>query len=109
MATDLEEGLVVQTTAFGGGFVVEVAGEIDLSTAPGLETRLTTAINYATAVLVVDLEAVTFMDAAGLTALLRANKCAQAARMRLVLQRPPPICRRLVGIAGLESMLEMRD
>jgi hypothetical protein len=53
------------------------AGDIDLATAPDLHTHLCAAIDAmisnAGGVVIVDLSAVTFMDASGLTALIRAE------------------------------------
>lgn len=51
--------------------VVAVAGEIDLATAPLLEGTLR---QYTERDLIVDLSAVTLLDASGLTALIRTRK-----------------------------------
>ena len=51
--------------------VVAVAGEIDLATAPLLEGTLRW---YVDCDIIVDLSAVTFLDASGLTAFIRSHK-----------------------------------
>ena len=51
--------------------VVAVSGEIDLATAPVLEDRLR---GYVDCDIIVDLSAVTLLDASGLTAFIRSHK-----------------------------------
>ena len=59
-------------TVEGPATVVAPRGEIDLSTAPALEDRLKSAAGDGATALIVDLEAVTFMDSSGLQALCTA-------------------------------------
>ena len=59
--------------------LVTVAGEIDIATVPALHERLTLLAATGRAV-VVDLDQVTFIDAAGLGALAGAARQAAAAR-----------------------------
>lgn len=51
--------------------VVEVTGEIDVSSAPHLRDRLLALLNRGAASLVVDLRGVTFIDSTGVGSLLR--------------------------------------
>ncbi|MEU5266813.1 STAS domain-containing protein [Amycolatopsis sp. NPDC021455] len=64
--------------------VVEVGGEVDLSTAPLLETALAEHVRACPGVLRVDLGQVGFLGAAGLRALVRAQRDAEAAGVHLV-------------------------
>jgi anti-anti-sigma factor len=84
--------LQLTTRCLHGHQVVVVAGEIDISTTPVLNAYLLNAA-YTTSGkggidLVVDLSAVTFMDASGLTVLLRADHRARRAGGRLRLAAP---------------------
>ena len=56
--------------------VVQVAGELDMVTAPHLDSRLLDQIDKRDGHIVVDLSAVTFLGAAGLTSLVRAREAA---------------------------------
>jgi anti-sigma B factor antagonist len=53
-----------------GMVIVSVAGEIDLATAPMLETAVDEAIESGPAVLILDLSAVTFLASVGLQTLV---------------------------------------
>ena len=58
--------------------VVNAEGEIDLLTAPRLESEIFDAIGAQTSAVVVDLSGVTFMDSSGISALLRGRRQADA-------------------------------
>src|SRR5690349_18807117 len=64
--------------------VVEVGGEIDVCTAPLLEAGLAEHVRACPGVLRVDLGQVGFLGAAGLRALVRACRDAEAAGVHLV-------------------------
>lgn len=83
--------------------VVDVAGEVDLATAPCLHAYLVPLIDGATGPLILDLGAVTFMDARGLTALLAIRAHANAATIPLRLAAPPSPVRRLLRLTRLEA------
>ncbi len=86
------------------GAVVRVEGEVDIASAPALRSLLTRA-NHARDVLV-DLSGVTFMDCAGLSALLQAR--AQHAG-RLALRSPPPSLRRILVALDIEDAFTIMD
>jgi anti-sigma B factor antagonist len=85
--------------------VVMVAGEIDLATAPVVYTYLRAAVDAhrgtAGRVVTVDLSEVTFMDASGLTALLRAQAHSRRQGGDLQLAALCPRITRLLHITGL--------
>ena len=68
-----------------GTYVVFVAGEVDLSTAPALATSLAVPTLDRARSIVVDLSTCTFMDASGLMALVGANERLSASGSRLAL------------------------
>lgn len=87
---------------------VRIAGEVDLTTAPQLETALTNAL-HGTRVVVVDLREVTFMDSTGLHALLEADRNATKIASRLVCVRGSHSLSRLFALAGIERHLQIVD
>jgi anti-sigma B factor antagonist len=66
--------------------VLSVAGEVDLVTAPDIETAVTRELDGGATLLVVDLSGVTFFGSLGLAVLIRTGADAEerAAALRLV-------------------------
>ncbi|AUY48353.1 STAS domain-containing protein [Streptomyces sp. CB01881] len=81
-------------------FIVRANGEIDLDTAPALRRTLAAALESHREV-VLDLSEVTFMDCAGLGALVRARNQADRSGRRLVLHDAG---RRVVRLLKLTSL-----
>jgi anti-anti-sigma factor len=85
--------------------VLSVAGELDLATARDLRRRLEQHRDTPTEI-VVDLDAVTFIDCAGLRPLLEARATFGD---RLFLQSVPPRVSRLLTLLKLEHSLPVID
>lgn len=60
--------------AEGGRTVVEVSGEVDVYSAPALDTHLTDLIDGGQSRLIIDLRRVDFLDSTGLGVLVKALK-----------------------------------
>jgi anti-sigma B factor antagonist len=90
--------------------VIMVAGDIDLSTVDHFSDALGRGSARPGADVVVDLEEVTFIDAAGLGALVRAHKAitGQNHRRMIIRNVPPPACR-LFDITGLSKIFDVRS
>jgi len=89
-----------------GHVVIEVAGELDIATAPLLHERLADIIEaQGNLAVVLDLAGLTFIDSSGLTALVTAHKRLAAHGGRLNLTRPCPATRRAIEITGLHRVL----
>ena len=86
--------------------LVTVAGEIDIATAPVLAERLSALAATAGAV-VVDLDQVSFMDAAGLGVLDRVAQFAAAQRASLQVVCADHRIRRLFHITGLDETIPL--
>jgi anti-sigma B factor antagonist len=102
-------GLQVTTTA--GYTVVEVAGEIDLNSAPDLRGRLHEAIDAGSRRLVVDLRQVDFIDSVGLGVLIGARRRLLAragddASIQLVCAEG--LVLRLLRLTGLDGTFALR-
>lgn len=85
--------------------VVTAAGEIDLTIAEYLRNALLSALNAGATGLVVDLAGATFLDSAGVTAIVRAARRASAseAALRLVVTAPPVL--RVIDLVGLNQLV----
>jgi anti-sigma B factor antagonist len=103
------DGCRCRATSRDGVAVVEVAGEIDLAAGPELEATLGAAVDGGLPTVIVDLEAVVFIDARGLGVLARAKRCTDEAGTSLMLRRPSAACRRLLDVAGLTAAFVVCD
>jgi anti-sigma B factor antagonist len=88
-----------------GGVVLAVTGEIDLHTSPHFEKALVRAQRDETAMVVLDLTAVTFLGSRGLSVLVRANE-RSATRFRVVVA-PDNMIRRPMEVTGLDTVLPL--
>ncbi|HYF10822.1 MAG TPA: STAS domain-containing protein [Actinomycetota bacterium] len=85
--------------------VLDVGGEVDLSTAPTLRARLEQLIDGGTRRLVVNLEPVTFMDSSGLSVLVSAFKAMREADGRIAVVCTNPAISKIFTITGLDRVL----
>lgn len=85
--------------------VVAAAGEIDLTNAEYLRDALLSALDAGAAGLVADLTAATFLDSAGVTALVRASRRASANGAALRLAVAGPAVLRVIELVGLNQLV----
>ena len=94
----------IDVTHVNGRVVVVVVGEIDLDTAPVLQTTIE-ALD-ATKDIIVDIAGVEFMDSTGLAVLLRQSARATESGGSLLVRRPSPPLVRLLRFCCLEHLIE---
>jgi anti-anti-sigma factor len=95
--------------ATNGVLRLELGGEIDLSSAPGLlDSLLSAALASDHAQVVIDLRHVTFIDSCGLGAIVETHRRLALDGSHLVIVRPSGLVRRLFETTGLDSMLDLR-
>lgn len=86
--------------------VVEVAGEVDVSTAPTLIQALEEAVHARPARLVVNLHEVSFLGSAGLSALVQASREGQEhTELRVVADSP--VTHRPLTLMGLDAVFKV--
>jgi anti-anti-sigma factor len=87
--------------------VVTATGEVDLTNAGDLRDALLSALNAGALGLVVDMTATTFLDSAGVTALVRASRRAAAteAALRLAVTAAPVL--RVLNLVGIDQLIEV--
>lgn len=91
-----------------GATVVEVAGELDLHSAPQLRAELTRALeNSVPPRVIVDLSGVNFIDSTGVGVLIGALKRAREADGKLLFCNPQPRVCRVFEITGLVGALPL--
>lgn len=87
--------------------MVSAAGEIDLYTAPTLQTKLTEVVRDGPAHVVIDLSRVEFCDSTGMNVLLAALKRIRERDGSLVLAGPQSPVRRILEITGLDTVFSV--
>ena len=85
--------------------VVRLIGELDADDAPAVRALLAEQVLRGPGSLVVDLSALTFIDSAGLAALVAAHKGTRSAGTRLLLAAPTPAVVKVLAITGLNAVL----
>jgi anti-sigma B factor antagonist len=102
--------LAIEERRVEGVSVLEVAGDLDLSSAPALCVRLERALEDRPAGVVVDLSRLEFCDSTGLRALAGAAEEARIRLARLVIVAPSrPAAARGFEIAGAVAFLPLVD
>jgi anti-anti-sigma factor len=85
--------------------VVAASGEIDLTNADGLRDVLLSALDAGARGLVVDMTATTFLDSAGVTALVRTSRRSSATDTTLRLAVTAPAVLRVLDLVGLDQLI----
>jgi anti-sigma B factor antagonist len=101
--------LRLRTRAVDGCLVVEVGGEVDMTSAPTLRDHLLDHIGLGESCVVVDLSGVEFMDSTGLSALVVAYRQAGEIGSSVVVAGAQPAVRRVLEITQLDVLLEHQD
>jgi anti-sigma B factor antagonist len=99
----------VASRTVDGRTVVEVAGEIDVYTAPTLRERLTTLVDEGRTDLVVDLTQVRFMDSTGLGLLVGVLKRVRGLDGRLQLVIDSERLMKVFRITALTQVFTIRE
>jgi anti-sigma B factor antagonist len=93
-----------------GGLVrLEVAGDLDLDTAPKLLTEVVEQLEAGMTELVIDLTSLAFIDSSGLGTLVGCWRRAQQVGAALVIANPSEDVRMTLEITGLDQILPIRD
>jgi anti-anti-sigma factor len=100
-----ETPLEVSCIDTAGETVVRVAGELDAATTVRLRRVLADLVRQPVTRIVVDLADVTFMDSAGLGALLANRVAAERVGIELCVVSPAPQVARVLDITGTTDRL----
>ena len=77
-----------------------VTGDIYLTTVDQLQTAIAQALDTGVGTLIIDLAEVTFLGAAGITALIKGRRAADLVDMNYRVVNPQPIVRRVLEVTG---------
>jgi len=85
-----------------GYTVVELCGELDVTTVPILRPALHALLDGKTPRIILDLAELTFIDSSALTAIVIADRRARQLGVTLALAAPQRIVARVISITGLD-------
>ncbi|MGI5128515.1 STAS domain-containing protein [Pseudonocardia sp. CA-107938] len=106
---DTDGQITLTTRAEDDGVrIVSIGGEVDMLTSPQLRTLLLDELQSA-ALLVVDMEGITFLGTSGLAVLVELRDAARAADVPLRLVCTTRRVLRPLTIAGLVGLFDVRD
>jgi anti-sigma B factor antagonist len=103
-------GFSISISDRDGRAVFVIRGELDLATAPELDTAIQARLADGQDV-VVDLRELEFMDSTGLRVLVSAHARVEGTEQRFVIVRPLPgaAIEKILAVAGVEQVLELVD
>jgi anti-sigma B factor antagonist len=96
-----------ETSERDDGIHVELTGELDISSASGVESRLIEVEQREPARVILDLRRVNFIDSTGLSMIINADGRARKAGRRLTIVSGDGVPRRILRTVGLEDKLEV--
>ena len=98
-----------ETSERADGIHVELSGELDISSASGVESRLMELETQSPAWLILDLRRVSFIDSTGLSMIINADGRARKAGRRLTIVSGDGVPRRILRTVGLEDRLDVHS
>lgn len=99
--------LSLAVASAGARTVLRVAGEVDVSSAPQLQDKLSDLVDVAGAALIVDLSGVTFIDSTGLGVLVGARNRAAELDGSISLVVASDRVLKLFRITGLDGVFDV--
>jgi anti-sigma B factor antagonist len=101
---------IERTLAKDGTATVTVAGEVDFSNADEVSQSIRDAVvEWSPPTVRVDLRRATFIDSAGLGALIEGYRAAMAGESHFVVISPSPGFRRVLTVTGLSELFGLPD
>ena len=101
--------LAIEAESQPGAYVIRITGELDLGGCPDVESALQAAERAEADRIIVDLEALTFIDSVGLATLLKASRRSASDGNRLEITRGKGQPAEIFRLTGLEKVLPLAD
>ena len=96
-----------ETSEQSNGMHVQLSGELDISSAAGVEARLMEIEEQKPERLILDLRRVNFIDSTGLSMIINADGRAKKAGRRLTIVSGDGVPLRILRTVGLEERLDV--
>ena len=101
--------LAIEAESQPDAYVIRITGELDLAGCPALESALREAERTKAERIIVDLEALTFIDSVGLGTLLKTSRRSASDGNRLEITRGKGHPAKMFRLTGLENVLPLVD
>jgi anti-anti-sigma factor len=105
-AYPLADTMTTSVSVHDEATVLTVAGEVDLATAPALESAIEATLNGKPTAVIIDLSKVTFLASAGMAALVAAHQRAGDTTRVVVVAHGPATGRQLT-VTGLDQVFSI--
>ena len=106
VASDLlRTGFSARADSTNGVIVLQLRGELDLATAPGLGQAINRALDARPSTLRLDLSALTFLDSTGIRVLIAGSRRAGAEGCSLVLHAPTRSVLKALRLTGVDGLM----
>jgi anti-anti-sigma factor len=99
-----DDGLRIDVAHLDGEAVLAIHGEVDMACADQLRAAIAEG-HAGSAVVVLDLAGVSFMDSSGLNVLIRESMSEGVSNGQLRLRNPPPHVVNLFAVTGVDRVL----
>ena len=100
-------GVGWETSEDSDGLRIVLSGELDISSAPGVESRLLEVEQRSPERLFLDLRQLNFIDSTGLSMIINADGRARKEGRRLTIVSGDGVPRRILRTVGLEERLDV--
>lgn len=100
-------GFAVTTDTSERSTVLALRGELDVATAPALESALRAAFGASPTSMVVDLSDLSFLDSTGIRVLATAARRAESDGCSIVLMAPTQQVLRVLRLTGVDRLIEI--
>jgi anti-anti-sigma factor len=109
MRTIRAQSLAVQVTNGGTSCIVQLAGELELASAPACREVLDAILDEGHADILIDLRGLTFLDSVGLSTLLHAHLAGAELGTRVSFVRGDHVVQRVFEITHMDARVEWAD
>jgi anti-sigma B factor antagonist len=103
----IPDQLIIDVRHEKDGVVLSLSGELDLASAPLLQSEVESSQVTAATTVVLDLEKLTFIDSTGLRVLLSAHDRSRESGQEFAVTRGSQQVQRLLSITGVDSHLRI--
>jgi anti-anti-sigma factor len=108
MSTTEEQGLSIVVDATGSVPILQLVGELDISSAPALRQQLLDILASDSDV-IVDLSGLTFMDSSGISVLILAHKQARDQSQKMTLRHPTGPVAKVLAVSGTDQVFTIES
>jgi len=103
----VQDQLLIDVRADKDRVVLSLRGELDLASAPLLQTEIDSGEIASSAMLVLDLQELKFIDSTGLRVLLAAHERSRESGQEFAVTRGSPQVQRLLSITGVGERIRI--